>query len=308
MGAKVIGHSMPSEATREKQELGASIDAIRRWTNKEFLDGAGRLVDAAFSIRLSSIASCLGECLNVISALADSNEIAPFRMIIEAEGILPVLIEEQAIRIGFYPLAANPLHWGHILVGLNAMATLRLDKVVFLIAGEDSRKSSMLSARTRHQLGRSVIDRFYPLFSYSSLALGTDLCGESNFERLLGLNSDQRLEAFYIAGTDHFHRTTDQGDPDTIQKLEWVAERQIKAGYTLHTISAVFIDREGAPIWQEPVPTTLRVRILPALPISFSSTAVRHALGKGAFHEALGSLPFSSLLEIEASHLYGGES
>ncbi len=187
------------------------------------------------------------------------------------------------------------------------MASLRLDKVVFVIAGTDCRKPSMLPAEIRHRLGRSVIETFDPVFAYSSLALHTGYDGETNFGRLLCLNSRQRMEAFYIAGADHYSRANTQGEPDTIEKLERVVEEQEKAGNSLHTISAVFIDRRGVDREQGHVATSLKVRILPALPLSFSSTAARHALCKEAFCEALISLPYSCLLEIRKSGLYAGK-
>ena len=243
--------------------------------------------------------------LGIISGLVDAGQIEPLRGIALADHDPPVPIEERPMRVGFFPLAANPLHWGHILVGLSSMAAMRLDKVVFLIAGVDRRKPAMLPAHMRHQLGRSVIETFHPLFAYSSLALGTDLDGETNFERLLKLNAGQRMEAFYIAGADHCRRTTESGEPDTIQKLEWIAARS-ESG--LHAIKAVFLDRKGAKIKPEDTATSLDVRILPPpLGIPFSSTAARNALREDAFSDVLGCLPHSYLLGIKAARLYGGK-
>ena len=36
----------------------------------------------------------------------------------------------RPLRLGVYPTAGNPLHWGHLLGGLAAMERFRLDKVV----------------------------------------------------------------------------------------------------------------------------------------------------------------------------------
>ena len=164
--------------------------------------------DIACRSCLESILACAQEHFSIISELATTARIRPFSQIVLAEGAPPVPIEEQLLRIGVYPLAANPLHWGHILVGLTAIASLSLDKVIYLIAGKDSRKPSLLPEQTRHHLGRSVIETFHPLFAYSPLALGTELDGETNLGRLLKLNAHQPMEAFYIAGADHYRRTT----------------------------------------------------------------------------------------------------
>ena len=106
------------------------------------------------------------------------------------------------------------------MAALSAMVAMKLDKVIFIIAGLDARKPSMLPEEARHRLSRSILEKFDPLFAYSPLALGTDLDGEANCWRLLALNSRRNIEIFYIAGADHLGRTTSRGEPDTIQKLE----------------------------------------------------------------------------------------
>ena len=289
------------------QEAVKAIRNVRRSTGLQLLGMAQWATDPSCHDCLHSIAANANEHFTAIEGLAGSEQIRPLCQIMLSEGDSSVLVEERPLRVGVYPLAANPLHWGHVLLGLSTMASMRLDKVVFVIAGTDSRKPSMLSAETRHRLGRSVIETFDPVFAYSSLALHTGLDGETNFGRLLSLNSRQRMEAFYIAGSDHYRRTNAQGEPDTIQKLERVVEEQEKAGNSLHTISVVFIDRVGVNREQGDVGTSLKVDILPALPLSFSSTAARHALCKDAFCEALTWLPYSCLLEIRKGGLYAGK-
>jgi hypothetical protein len=44
------------------------------------------------------------------------------------------------------------------------MAFLKLDKIVFVIAGKDDRKPLMTAPETRHQLGISVLENFAPIF------------------------------------------------------------------------------------------------------------------------------------------------
>ena len=301
-----IVRRVPLRPTQINREAGEAIRNIRRSADLQLFGMEQLAPDRALRDRLFSIGACLDERLAIISELAKSGQTRPFRQIALSEGKRPAPVENRCLRIGVYPLAANPLHWGHILVGLAAIASMKLDKVVFIIAGADSRKPWMLSADARHQLGRSVIERFHPLFAYSPLALGTDLDGETNFGRLLSHNPCQRMEAFYVAGADHCRRATAQGQPDTIQKLERVVEVEKKAGNTLHTVSAVFVDRAGEEGRQREVATFLKMQFLAPIPFSFSSTATRRALRKEMFSEALVSLPYSCLLEIQEGALYAG--
>jgi len=268
---------------------------------------AGLAATPACHDRLQSLSALVDDRLTRISDLVESRQIRPSGQLALAEGEGPGTPGKRSLRIGVYPLAANPLHWGHILVGLTALASMKLDKVVYIIAGTDSRKPGMVSAAARHRLGRRIIEIFNPLFAYSPLALGADLDGETNFGRLLDLNPRQPFEAFYIAGGDHYRRTTARGEPDTIGKLERLVERQEEAGRTLHRISAIFLDRLGVNPLQGGISTFLKVSFLPLIPFSFSSTAVRQALRNDVFTEALVSLPHSSLLEIVEGGLYRDE-
>lgn len=296
--------NMPPKFALLDHDAKAVNYAIHRWVDRQIFYAAQTSTDQTFRDRLYTIAGSLHGYLIGISRLIDSDRIRPFRHIALSESERPPHSDERVLRIGFYPISANPLHWGHILVGLNVMASMSLDKIIYIIAGEDNRKPSMISAHSRHKLGRSVLEQFYPLFEYSSLAIDTGLDGETNFGRLLGLNLGQPMKAFYIAGSDHYRRVTEQGEPDTIQKLEQIVKEQGKTGSGLHTISAIFLDRESERMRREDVATSLIVEVLPAIPLRISSSIVRQALREQAFAEALGSLPYSSLLEIRAAGLY----
>ena len=179
----------------------------------------------------------------------------------------------RPLRVGIYPVAGDPLHWAHILIGLQAMAQLKLDKVVFVLAGDDPRKPSMTKAAIRHPLGRAVLDGFKPFFAYSDIAVGTDYDGETNIFRMLALNPKQRMSATYLVGDDHYKLKNAKGDDDTIPKLE---KNRLKPelGFDskAHEVAVAFIEREGHA---EAVPTKLDVRFLPAIEFEASSSAVR---------------------------------
>jgi hypothetical protein len=137
--------------------------------------------------QMPPVTAHLDEHLKAVAGLAKSGRIHLLNQLALSEGETPVPSRGHPMRVGVYPLAANPMHRGHVLVGLTAMATIGLDEVIFIIAGADRRKPSILSADTRHRL-----------------------C------RLLAMNPALRMDAFYIAGAHHYRRPTPAEKTDTI--------------------------------------------------------------------------------------------
>jgi nicotinic acid mononucleotide adenylyltransferase len=210
---------------------------------------------------------------------------------------------EHSMRVGIYPVTANPLHWAHVLIGLDAMAKLRLDKVVYVIAGNDVRKPDLIEAEIRYAMARGVLMPFEPYFSCSDIALGTDVDGETNLLRLLELNDHQRITAFYIAGSDHCRRVyPDSGYPDTIGKLERFCQKGFfNTDTSLHSVTAAFIMRDHQV---ELVQTTLPTITLDGMPFSISSTMIREVLcGKGS-DKALAFLPHSVYTALKTMDVY----
>jgi hypothetical protein len=154
----------------------------------------------------------------------------------------PFPSEDRESRIGVFPTAANPFHWAHLLGGLITMERFLLDKVIFVIAGQDSRKPEMASEDVRHSMTKEVLALFQPFFEYSSIALGTPTSGEENLFSILRMNPAQAIHAFYIAGGDHYYRFHPvTGSPDTIQKLEdGMSSKLFGFDGQLHRVSAVF--------------------------------------------------------------------
>ncbi len=211
--------------------------------------------------------------------------------------------DERPLRIGVYPIAANPLHWAHVLIGLEAMARLRLDKVVYVIAGHDVRKPHLIRAGLRYAIVRDVLTLFEPYLCCSDIALGTHLDGETQLVRLLQLNAAQRMHAVYLAGADHYRRIyPDKGYPDTIGKLE----RFCAAGFFntesgRHTVRAGFILR-GHPITE--LQTHLPTCFLDGMPGGISSTLIRAALRGQGPSAALAFLPHRAYAALQASNPY----
>ena len=210
---------------------------------------------------------------------------------------------ERELRIGIFPTAANPFHWAHLLGGLVAMERFLLDKVVFVIAGQDFRKPDMASEEARHSMARKILEMFHPLFEYSSIARGTATSGEENLFRILSLNPAQPIHVFYIAGGDHYHRFHPMtGNPDTIQKIEDGMNARLSGlDRRRHRVSAVFLDREDE---KGEISTFLDVHRVGRLAVQTSSTEIRAAMENRRRWETLYTLPFAALLSICSGSLY----
>lgn len=209
----------------------------------------------------------------------------------------------QWINLGVFPIAANPLHWAHLLGGLLAMEKFALDKVIYVVAGADTRKLFLAPEVIRHSMAKAILDRFFPLLEYCGIARGGNSSGEENLFRVLALNPHQRIHAYYIVGGDHYHRFDPAtGLPDTIQKLEQ-GIIHARHGYdkVKHPVSVILLDR-GLP--REDLSTFLDVRWLNSFPLHTSSTSIRSALAGRQRAQALSLLPYTGFLSICENHLY----
>ena len=276
---------------------------IRRQICNELLS-MGRLLNLGITDEpLHTIYQTAALQLFEIEKLFSSGDIDPFVEIRTSydDSVLPEL--KKTVRIGVYPVAANPFHWGHLLIGLSAIARLKLDKVFFVIAGNDVRKPDLTPAEIRHPMAQDVLKIFEPLFCYSSAALDTDYDGETNLFRILNLNPRQKIDAFYIAGGDHCRRVY-PGTlyADTVEKIE--EHIVLKAhGYNecMHSVALAFIERG---VNDGMVDTFLNVQFLPAMPFKASSTMIREAFEENRDSRALAILPYTAYVDIRAFNLY----
>lgn len=209
----------------------------------------------------------------------------------------------RPFRIGVFPTAGDPLHWAHLLSGLAAMERFRLDKVLYMIAGDDPRKPDLTPAKVRHSIAKQVLDLFHPLFEYSPMALGGIEPGEVNVFRIMGSSGARALHAFYLAGSDHFHRFAPlTRNPDTVERLEeGIRMRMHGFDPRIHELSAVFIDRGND---REPVDSFLDIRWVDHLPLRTSSTLIRDALGGHQPLYELAALPFTAYCAICVQGMY----
>jgi hypothetical protein len=213
----------------------------------------------------------LMQLLNQAAFLLNSGAIDPWVEICTAPHDTEKPIYDKTLRIGVYPVAANPFHWAHLLIGLSVLTRFKLDKIIYVITGHDPRKPSMVAAEIRHLIGEEVLKIFTPLFGYSSMALENDLDGETNIFEILALNPEQKIEAFYIVGSDHYHRVNPKtGRIDTIQKIE--NNLRSKTGMLdddVHSVSAIFIERGFR---ENAIETMIEILFIPEIPFAASST------------------------------------
>ncbi len=242
-------------------------------------------------------------CLCRLEGLISAGTIDPWYD--APEGTVPRLPipPRQWLRVGVFPTAANPFHWAHLLAGLFVIDRFALDRVIYIVAGHDLRKPDMESEEQRHGMAKSVLSLFDPLLAYSAVARGTSICGEDNLFRLLAGFSSRRVHAFYIAGSDHYHRFRPGTEsPDTIVKLEEGITRGLLGREAeLRRVSVAFLQR-GRRAGVEP--TWLDVRWVPGLPVETSSTAIRRALADARRRATLSALPFNALKSIRGNNLY----
>jgi nicotinic acid mononucleotide adenylyltransferase len=265
---------------------------------------AHRLEDSPSRACLTCIAGYAEEHLASVAELMRTGQIDPYRRMRLAECDGPAPIYGRPLRVGIFPITADPVHWGHILCALSAMTFMKLDKVVFVIAGTDPRKP-WLSARKCGISWAGLSSIFsYPLFAYSPIALGTGLDGETNCFRLLALNPDQQITAFYIAGTDHCRWVNSEDEPDTLEKIEKKLRTMRKENRRNHTVSLLFLERGDAIGGRNSLNSFLDIHVLPSLPLSCSSTAIRKTLSDGRLCEVLAALPFAAYQSIQQLGLY----
>ncbi|MBI2385310.1 MAG: hypothetical protein HYV14_04770 [Elusimicrobia bacterium] len=244
---------------------------LRRHVRAELLDTVRTVPEADASL-LETVAGEADRALAAIQKRLDAGEIDPsLDLRVDPDGP-PVSSPARPLKVGVYPVAADPFHWGHLIVALRAVGDLSVDKVVFVLAGDDPRKPTMTPVLDRHPMGVEVLKGFAPFFVYSPIAVGTQFDGETNIFRILALNPGMPVEAWYMVGDDHYRLTDKKGNPDTLPKLEANREKALGHDTALHQLKVAFIERERPA---ESVPTTLEVKFIEHAGFDASSTAVR---------------------------------
>jgi hypothetical protein len=241
-------------------------------------------------------------CLKTLERLYHEGKINPFIDNLITEGPARDLPRgTRPLRIGYFPVAADPLHWPHLLTAFEAMAALELDKVVFIVAGRDARKPDLTAVELRHPMAKATLALFKDFFAYSDIALqqgsnnpadpsqlsdngAND--GETNVYHDLARNNHLEITAFYLVGSDHFNWTVDKGGKildDTVKKIQENMQKpnlSFAAAEGRHRLVAAFIARNPQEINAEKL-AAMKAKITYDLSVvvptlSYSSTQIRH--------------------------------
>jgi hypothetical protein len=94
-----------------------------------------------------------------------------------------ILCRNTRPNVGVFPLAANPVHWGHVIASLSAINALDLDVMVLMPAGGGDGNE-----RDRHAMVQGVTNVFGPILQYTDVTCGTNAPGECAVHDLLALN------------------------------------------------------------------------------------------------------------------------
>jgi uridine kinase len=119
---------------------------------------------------------------------------------------------QRTLNVGFWPLAANPITRGHLVVPARVMAALNLDFVVFRSQGKISYKSlracEQVSAAERFTMMQEAIDPYFPFFRPTGIGLSEDDEREGSLHMydFLKLNPQQPLNIFYMLGAENQER------------------------------------------------------------------------------------------------------
>ena len=203
-----------------------------------------------------------------------------------------------APNVGVFPLAANPLQWCHVLAALAAMATLKLDHVVFLIIDEDPHASALLPSETRHAMTADVLARFSPLLQYSPLRCTKGDGRVGAFLRFLQINQRQPMKMHLLCGCapDVPCEGLDRELSDAMHDPAY--------GYDswTHPVSLVFFSGTGerkAP----PTPFPSAVVKLPLSDAPLREPPVSLAGGDG--RASLASIPYSGFRHLRRHGMHG---
>ncbi len=236
--------------------------------------------------RIGEIQGLARALLHQVAQLILAREVDPWIRLRMTPDEPPVSPSADAVRIGVFPLSANPIHWGHLLSGLSVMVKARLDKVVYVISHDPSPAGELYPEELRRGAAAEAIALFQPLFTLIPGQSGKSVSGPASFFRLLGLNGQQMAEAYYISGYESGTSLSIDGVMEALR----TEGGKVAAGHSerLHPVSLIRINAatgEGASAGNQ------RLMVVPS-PLPWVSTAaLRAALSSSLHRDELAALP-----------------
>jgi hypothetical protein len=136
--------------------------------------------------------------LESIDCLIKDGVIEPWHPLRLSESDVLPQESERPLRVGIFPIRANPIFWGHILCGLEAIRSAELDKIVYTVVFRKG-EPPFMPEELRSGVARDVLKIFDPLLCCSDAGRGARLDEESGLLRVRELNRDRNIDAFRIS-------------------------------------------------------------------------------------------------------------
>ena len=212
-------------------------------------------------------------------------------------------------RVGFFPVAGDPIHWAHLLTAFKILADHDLDQIVIISGGFDPSKPKLVHPNVRFPMIIEALKIFEGLMVLSNITLEEQYAlqkGENNIFNLLH-QAPETYDAFYIVGSDHYAWTSLDKDgnakDDTLKILsENIEKNKFKRK---HTISAIFILRGGESAEEMKAIKPPNFDILFNTPhFAYSSTQIRNEFKNMTNDGSITYVPSNIYNMILANKLY----
>ena len=219
-------------------------------------------------------------------------------------------------KVGYFPIAGDPIHWAHLLTAFKILADFNLDKIELISAGYDPRKPKLVHPKYRFHMIEEAIKVFEGLLELSDITLNEKYAlekGEDNIFNILAKKKEP-TDAFYIVGSDHYNWTVIGKDgvkrDDTLKTLSDNMSR-IDFNQELHTITSVFIrrdDTQNKPLLKElqpNLPSLNYFNIRFNIPdFAYSSTQIRNGFKVSDLYQSVVYVPAGVYPIILENNLY----
>lgn len=154
--------------------------------------------------------------------------------------------------IGFFPIAANPLNWGHILPPLMVQSALELDSVIIRVQGiidyKELYECEKVGAPIRHQNVRESTKSLFPFFRPTDLGIERDNRWEGTQEmhHYLEMNQSEKLRLHYMLGAESEKRVRHYLD----QQYDFLNEKTLLPNHNI-IFTVIQRGRYGEIVTQE---------------------------------------------------------
>ena len=153
--------------------------------------------------KLAEIETTINALLTQIQGLIESGEIHPEISFDPDTNVISGALPDRPLRVGFYPIAGDPPHWGHLAVMLQSIVDLKLDKLIIISRGAPTYKSGLSSESVRFGLIEAMTSRLAPIVQFSPIGSKRDDTSVQYIPEILDVNPDIGVNAYYIGGDEY---------------------------------------------------------------------------------------------------------